>query len=609
MPLENRVDVFIIGAGPAGVMCANALARAGVNVRIIDKRPAKVVAGQADGIQPRTIEVMQSYGLAERLLREGNQMHVATFYNPGRDGGIECTGRIPNITAEVGARYPFTLLLNQGAIESMFIDSMRMHGVEVERPARPVDIEISEDADELSSTSSYPVKVIIERLDAIDEENKTETVHAKYVLGSDGAHSWVRKALGIEMEGEQSDYIWGVVDMVPETNFPDIRNIVNIESEHGSSMIIPREGDVVRFYTQLLDADVVCPLTKRVDKNRVTPQKLVSALRKILAPFELAEPKEIQWWTVYLIGQRLASSYSMKGRVFIAGDACHTHSPQAGQGMNASMSDTHNLAWKLAQVLRGWANPLLLTTYEHERRKYAQDLIDFDKWIAALVSGKQGAKDNESGISGEQSMEDMKTETFSSGLAVQYSPSMIVDFKHQQHAKKLIIGQRMLPYIFVRAADICPVNIHDLLPADVRFKVVFFVGHLTETRVAELKLLAEELSSFLRKYSVDGNVSTVFDIITVTAGKKEDMNYLLLPIFFRPHWKKVFLDDTYGKEGGHGYEQFGIDPEQITVVVVRPDGHVGMIAPSTAIADLDKYFGSFLVPRDLNPYICKAAKS
>ena len=70
----------------------------------------------------------------------------------------------------------------------------------------------------------------------------------------------------------------------------------------------------------------------------------------------------------------------------------------------------------------------------------------------------------------------------------------------------------------------------------------------------------------------------------------------------------MLLDDTYGKQGGHGYEQFGIDPEQITVVVVRPDGYVGTIAPSTAIADLDKYFGSFLVPRDLNPYISKAAK-
>lgn len=85
---ESNVDVLIIGAGPAGVMAANALASASVNVRIIDKRPKKVAAGQADGIQPRTIEVFQSYGLAERLLREGNQMHMAAFYNPSSDGGI-----------------------------------------------------------------------------------------------------------------------------------------------------------------------------------------------------------------------------------------------------------------------------------------------------------------------------------------------------------------------------------------------------------------------------------------------------------------------------------------------------------------------------------------
>ena len=85
---ESNVDVLIIGAGPAGVMAANALASANVNVRIIDKRPKKVAAGQADGIQPRTIEVFQSYGLAERLLREGNQMHMAAFYNPSPDGGI-----------------------------------------------------------------------------------------------------------------------------------------------------------------------------------------------------------------------------------------------------------------------------------------------------------------------------------------------------------------------------------------------------------------------------------------------------------------------------------------------------------------------------------------
>lgn len=99
----------------------------------------------------------------------------------------------------------------------------------------------------------------------------------------------------------------------------------------------------------------------------------------------------------------------------------------------------------------------------------------------------------------------------------------------------------MLSQIFVRAADSRPVEIHDLLPADVRFKVLFFVGQLTETRVTELNSLAEELSkpsSFLRKYSADENISTVFDIIAITAGKKDDINYLLVPAFFRTHWSK-----------------------------------------------------------------------
>lgn len=99
----------------------------------------------------------------------------------------------------------------------------------------------------------------------------------------------------------------------------------------------------------------------------------------------------------------------------------------------------------------------------------------------------------------------------------------------------------MLPQIFIRAADRRPVEIQDLLPADIRFKVLYFVGNLTETRVTELNLLAEELdkpSSFLRKHSLGGKVATVFDTITIAAGKKEDINYLLLPVFFRPHWTK-----------------------------------------------------------------------
>lgn len=130
---------------------------------------------------------------------------------------------------------------------------------------------------------------------------------------------------------------------------------------------------------------------------------------------------------------------------------------------------------------------------------------------------------------------------FTSGIGVHYSPSEIVDPKHQRCAQNLVIGERMLPQIFVRAADIRPVEIQDMLPADVRFKVLFFVGNLTETRVAELNLLAKKFqkpSNFFHRYNDDGNVSTLFDIITITAGKKENINNFLLPAFFRPHWTK-----------------------------------------------------------------------
>ncbi|KAG6381746.1 putative phenol hydroxylase [Boletus reticuloceps] len=575
MPPESRVDVLIVGAGPAGIMCANALAMAGTDVRIIDKRPIKVAAGQADGIQPRTIEVLQSYGLAERLIREGTRCtRVCAFYNPGRDGRIECTGRVPDVTAPT-ARYPFEITLHQGAIEAIFLDSMKEHGLQVERPRQPVEIQISEDVDELSSPSSYPVKVTVERLDAIDEESKTEIIHAKFVVGADGAHSWIRKALGIVMEGEQTDYIWGVLDTVPETNFPDIRNRTVIHSENGSCMVIPREGDTVRLYIQLSDKDVVDPLTGRVDKNKMSPQKLLSVSKKIFQPYNWPTRKGSSGGQSTSSGSVLHLVIPSRDRVFIAGDACHTHSPKAGQGMNASMNDTHNLAWKLSQVLRGWTSPSLLKTYEHERRKYAQDLINFDKEFASLFSGKPRTAENEDGVSHEEFLRAFQTfGGFTSGTGVHYLPSAIVDPKHQQCAEKLVIGQRMLPQIFVRAADIRPMELQDLLPSDVRFKVLLFPGYLTKARVGELGLLAEELSkpsSFLKKYSHDGNVSTVFDIITIAAGSKEDINYLHVPQFFRPHWTKVLLDDTdvTGSKGGHGYERFGIDPKQITLVVVR----------------------------------------
>jgi phenol 2-monooxygenase len=144
--------------------------------------------------------------------------------------------------------------LHQGAIENIFLDSMAEHGVFVERPMTIVKLEIDDDESALLSRDSYPVRAVLKSLDQdqdYEEYQEEEVVRAKYVIGADGAHSWVRKTLGIAMEGEQTDYVWGVVDTVPETNFPDIRNRCAIHSDNGSCMIIPREGDKVRLYVQI----------------------------------------------------------------------------------------------------------------------------------------------------------------------------------------------------------------------------------------------------------------------------------------------------------------------------------------------------------------------
>ncbi|KAF7794984.1 hypothetical protein EIP86_006127 [Pleurotus ostreatoroseus] len=293
---ENKVDVLVIGAGPAGLFCANALAKAGVNVRIVDNRPEKVVAGQADGIQPRTLEVLQSYGLAERLLQEGAQLHTVALWGIGPGGGIVRKERAVNITtASTRARYPFETTMHQGHIESIFIDSMTSIGFKVDRPVAPSSMEVSTDEADLADPTSYPVKVVLQHLTG---DNQREVVHAKFVVGTDGAHSWVRKASGIAMEGEHTDSLWGVLDIRPETDWPDIRNKGIIHSATGACGVIPREHDMVRLYIQLTEEDVSMDAQGRLLKTETTPAKLLEVAQDIFKPYTL-NAAETLWSTIY----------------------------------------------------------------------------------------------------------------------------------------------------------------------------------------------------------------------------------------------------------------------------------------------------------------------
>ncbi|KAF9474825.1 hypothetical protein BDN70DRAFT_815025 [Pholiota conissans] len=588
---ESEVDVLIIGAGPAGLMACNALARNGIKVRIIDQRSEKVAAGHADGIQPRTLEIFQSYGLADALFKDGAQLHTAAFYNPSSNGGIELTDRVPDVTAPT-ARYPFELTLHQGEIESIFLNSLRKFNIEVSRPVVPTSIKIIEE--KVNDPSANAVQVVLQHNDG---DQELEIVNTKYVIGADGAHSWVRKTLDIPMIGEQTNYIWGVVDLTPDTDFPDIRNRTAIHSNNGSCMIIPREGDKVRLYIQLDDKSGLITSTGRVDKQKATPELLLEIARKTLHPYTIQTPEVFEWWTIYIIGQRVASKFSVQERVFIVGDACHTHSPKAGQGMNASMGDSHNLAWKLAHVIKGSATKSLLHTYELERKKYAQDLIDFDKKFASLFSGKPRTEEHQDGVSHTEFLKIFQTfGGFTSGIGIHYADSIITQSQSQSTALNLKIGERLLPQVFMRAADTRPVEIQDLCPSDGRFKILVFMGNTSQKTVLErAHSVAEELGSLLSKFA-NGNVFLLFDILSISSAKKADVRYNHLPFLLRSHWSKALIDDTdaTGKKGGDGYQSYGIDEMGGAVVIVRPDGYIGTIVPLDGISNVGSYFNSFI---------------
>ncbi|KAJ3805032.1 FAD binding domain-containing protein [Lentinula aff. lateritia] len=563
--LPTFQDPQVIGAGPAGLMSAFALARAGINVQIVDKHSKKVAAGQADGVQPRTTEVFKSYRLSDRLLKEGTQLHVAAFYNCSKSGGIELTDRVPDVTA-TDTNFPFEVTLHQGAIEDIFLDNMRDMGVEVSRPIIPTSLEVTEAL--VDDFDAYPVRLNTETKD----ERRTEIVYAKYVLGADGARSWVRKSMG-------------VVDLIPDTDFPDVRNKCAIHSNNGSCMIIPREDNKIRLYIQLDGKDVI-DASGRVDKSKAGPEMILDVACKTLHPFTIKTPESYDWWTIYVIGQRVAERYTVHNRVFIAGDACHTHLPKSGRsrherGPAASMYDSYNLAWKLVHVLKGIAHPTLLQMYEFERQQYAQDLIDFDKKFSKLFSGKPYSELNLDGVSHVEFLKAFQMfGGFTSGLGVQYTDSMIIDSKHQ--AQNIFIGRGLPPRPLLRAADCRPIDLHNLLVSDACFKLLVFTGDTHDpAQMARVQEFAKQFSasgSFFAEFSSPDSMHKVFDIVPISSEKKETIMYNALPRILWSHWSKVLVDD--------------IDMRGVTGI--RPYGYVAAIAPLDGVSHITSYFTTFM---------------
>jgi phenol 2-monooxygenase len=486
---------------------------------------------------------------------------------------------------------------------------------------RLVDLEIDAPKSEgvKADCSDYPVTVTLERTDPV-HEGEIETVRARYVVGCDGAHSAVRKSLGRSMQGDSANQAWGVMDVLAVTDFPDIRMKAVIHSANeGNILVIPREGGyLVRLYIELDKLNE----GERVVRHNITSDQLVAAAQRILHPYTL-DVKEIAWWSVYEIGQRLCDKFDdvpeeeVGGRfphVFIAGDACHTHSPKAGQGMNVSMGDTFNLGWKLASVIQGKCALELLHTYSAERQTVAQELIDFDREFAKMFSAPPKAEGDDSSDSvdpKEFQKYFVKQGRFTAGTAVQYYPSLIsAEPIHQALAEGLTIGKRFHSAPVIRLADAKPVHLGHAVKADGRWRVFVFADRQDPTSASSgirdlCRFLEDSPDSPVRRYTPEGaDVDSVIDVRAIFQQGHRDLALHEMPGYLLPRkgryglvdYEKMFCPDL--KDGNDIFEMRGIDRDKGCLVVVRPDQYVAHVLPLDAHDELAAFFARFMLEAD-----------
>jgi 2-polyprenyl-6-methoxyphenol hydroxylase-like FAD-dependent oxidoreductase len=479
--VPSLVDVLIVGCGPAGLTLAAQLAAfPDIRTCIVEQKDGPLELGQADGIACRTMEMFEAFDFSERVLKEACWVNEVTFWKPAdeRPETIVRHGRVQD-TEDGLSEFPH-VVLNQARVHDFYLDLMRHSSSRLEPyyARRFVEAVVDPKAGE------YPVTVRLERTEGA-QAGRLESVKARYVVGCDGARSAVRKAIGRQLVGDSANHAWGVMDVLAVTDFPDIRYKVAVQSANGNLLVIPREGGyLVRLYVEM---DKLAE-EERVADRAITLDQLIAAAQRILHPYPL-DVKEVPWWSVYEIGQRICDKYddvsaqevgSRLPSVFIAGDACHTHSPKAGQGMNFSMQDTFNLGWKLAAVLRRECAPELLHTYSSERQVVAQELIDFDREWAKMFSdpARQGPAGESEGVDPKEFQKYFELHgRFTAGMGTHYRPSVIcAEATHQHLATGYVIGTRFHSAPVVRIADARPVQLGHAGKADGRWRLYAFGG-------------------------------------------------------------------------------------------------------------------------------------
>ncbi len=606
--LPEKVDVLIVGTGPAGMLLAAQLAAfPGITTRIVERRDGPLQVGQADGIACRTVEMFDAFGLSEKLVREAYWVNETVFWRPSPDDRTKIvrTGRIQDVADDL-SECPH-VIVNQARLLAYLEEYM------LKSPSRlAVDYGWAFETLTVETVGDHPVNVTLSN--AATQEQRH--VRARYVVGCDGARSKVRDAIGAELRGDFANHAWGVVDMLAETNFPDIRLKAAIQSaDEGTILLIPREGGyMVRLYVDLGDVDPA----NREAVREITQEQVIQTAQRVLHPYTL-DVRSVAWFAVYQVGQRVTDRFddvtpdeveTRLPRVFIAGDACHTHSAKAGQGMNVSLQDTYNLGWKLAAVLEGRAKPDLLRTYTVERQVIAQGLIDFDReWSKMIASPPKNPDHPELGGVDPAEVQDyfVKSGGYTAGVSTRYTQStyLTADATHQALAKGLTIGMRFHSGPVIRLADAKPVQLGHVARADGAFRLYAFA----DASGAKLRALMDHLvhseRSPIRRFTPKGaDIDSVIDVRGIFQQGHRDLKVDELPVMLLPRkgqfglidYEKAYTPNL--KTGPDIFDLRGIDRAMGALVVVRPDQHVAAVLPLDAYDALANFFGRFMLDQN-----------